>query len=504
MRPTRLWWAAGSSMHAMSGTLSLSPDIRRRRAADQTAGSSGRTSTQAFGLTLIVAYLAVHLLIGVAGLQSRSVATLHAVVFAIVFIGHLIWSSRLDRIVALTVYGALCDGYWRMTKSGAPWEFPKYVLAAGALAVLLRFARPWRGVGAPLVLLSCLLPGIVRVMMSMGLAPSREVISSTEMGLLSLGLAALAFRQVVASESDAWNLLWVMLGPVVAALGVTTWSTLTSPDIKFTDESNFAVTGGFGPNQISSLLGLGILLCGLLAFQRRGSIYLAVQATLGLWLTWAVFLTFSRGGMYSLVVSGAAMLLVGIGTRGSRLRSIVVLVVGVIGLLVMFASANDFSGNWLESRYNDGTTSSSTAGRTNLAEMDLKVFGDHPLAGVGTGQSPKHHQGGNLTGAAAHTEYTRLVAEHGLPGLVVVVSLAVMTVAGFRANLSRWNRLLVAGAGVWALSTMLHASTRLAAVGLIFALTQLRVEPDSPDSHDAPGTAPMNASHPRNDSRRKS
>lgn len=465
----------------MSGTLSISPGIRGRGAAPQVASAQGVATTRTFGLTFICAYIGIHLLMGVAGLQSRSVATLHVVVFTVVFVGHLFWSRRLDRIVALTAYGALCDGYWRMTTSAAPWEFPKYILAAGALAILLRFARPWRGAGAPLIFLACLVPGIVRIMISMGLSPSREVISSIEMGLLSLGLAALAFRQVVASESDVWQLLWIMLGPVAAALGATTWSTLTSSDLQFTDESNFAVTGGFGPNQISSLLGLGILLCVLLAFQRRGARHLAVQAVLGLWLTWAVFLTFSRGGMYSLVVSAAAMLLVGVGTRGSRLRSVVVLVVGVIGLVVMFASANDFSGNWLEGRYDDGATSSSTTGRTNLAEMDLQVFGEHPLAGVGTGQSTKYHVGG-LTGASAHTEYTRIVAEHGMLGLAAIGSLGVMAVAGFRSNRSRWNRLLVAGAGVWALSTMLHAATRLAAVGLIFALTQLRVEADQPES----------------------
>jgi hypothetical protein len=53
-----------------------------------------------------------------------------------------------------------------------------------------------------------------------------------------------------------------------------------------------------------------------------------------------------------------------------------------------------------------------------------------------------------------------------------------MVVGGFRASRSQWNRLMVAGLGVWAVTAMLHAATRVGAVSLVFALTQLRVEPD--------------------------
>ena len=53
-------------------------------------------------------------------------------------------------------------------------------------------------------------------------------------------------------------------------------------------------------------------------------------------------------------------------------------------------------------------------------------------------------------------------------------------VSGIRQSRSQINRLVAAGAGIWALSTMLHAATRLAAVGLIFALSQLPSEKGIP------------------------
>ena len=405
-------------------------------------------------------------------------ATAHAGVVAVVLLALVFFGHRIDRLVAATAYGALCDVYWRMTTSRAPWEFSKYLLAVGAVAILFRVGRNWVRPGTPLLFLACLVPGLIMAVVSVGIATSREQISLQEMGIISMALGVLAFRQLVASETEAWNLGWILLGPVVAVLAITAYATFEIGSIKFNDESNFAVTGGFGPNQVSSILGLGILICVLLAFQRRSKQTLIILVGIGLWLTWAAFLTFSRGGVYSLVIAAGALLLVGVNTRGTRIRSIVTLVVGIVGLLVMFSSANDFSGSWLESRYSGGTASG--GGRTTLAEQDLHVFSSHPLWGVGVGQSPRYHTGGILTGASNHTEYTRVVAEHGLLGIVALGLLGVMVFSGFRNSKSEWNRLMVAAGSIWVLTTMLHAATRLGAVGLVLALTQLRVEPDRP------------------------
>lgn len=456
-----------------------SPLVLTREPAGPSQTGAAQQAARPLKLLPVLVFIAVHLVLGVLGQLTSHAATAHAAVVAGVLLLQAGWGRRLDRLVAITGYAALCDLYWRMSESRAPWEFSKYLLLIGSVAILVRYSRRWQRPVAPLALLACLASGVVALLMAEGIGPSREIISSDEMGLISLAVGALAFRQIVATATEGWNLCWVMLGPVAAALGVVTWSVLTTADLEFGSESNFAVTGGYGPNQVSSVLGLGILLCVLLAFQRRGKHFLVVSAALGLWMTWATFLTFSRGGIYSLVLAGGALLLVGVGTRGARTRSLVTAAVAVVGLVIMFTSANDFSGNWLDARYGDD--SSSASGRASLAEMDLQVWGDHPLLGVGTGQSVHFHRGGNVEGAATHTEFTRMLAEHGLFGLVAIGLLGVMVVSGLRASLSRWNRLLVAGAGVWALTTMLHAATRLAAVSLLFALTQLRVEPDPSD-----------------------
>ena len=165
------------------------------------------------------------------------------------------------------------------------------------------------------------------------------------------------------------------------------------------------------------------------------------------------------------------MLLVGITRRGARMRSAILFAVAAAGLAIVFSSANDFAGNFLESRYQDRQTS----GRSTIAELDLEVFGAHPVLGVGTGRSDQYRGEGRLATAAAHTEFTRVLAEHGIPGLIALALLAAMLVEAYRWGLSYWNRLMVVALSLWALTTMLHAATRIGAVSVMLALTQLRV-----------------------------
>lgn len=431
-----------------------------------------------FSMSFVAVLLGVHALLGLAGALTSIVPTLHAGVVIVVVIALAAASQRPERIAAATAYGALGDIYWRMTESRAPWELSKYLLIIGSLALLFRFARSWHRPVQPILFLACLVPALVMTMMSEGVLGSREVVVDSSLGVFALGIAVLAARPLILTMVDAWNGLWIMASILMTPLVITTYHTLRTSGLVFTSESNFSVTGGYGPNQVSSALGLLILVCILLGFQRRGTRFLALLVPLSVWALWATFLTFSRGGLYSVVIAGCAMVLVGLTSRGARARSLIILVVGAIAVSVIFSSVNDFTGNWLDSRYSDQESSQATAGRTSLIDQDIAVFKANPLFGVGVGQSLEYHQLEAHQTPATHTEQSRLLAEHGLLGIGALILLGAMVVSGYRHSVSYWNRLLVAGAASWALTTMLHAATRLAAVSLLFALSQIRVEPD--------------------------
>jgi len=437
------------------------------------------------GMMWVLVWLAIHLLLGLAAQATPHVATAHAVAAAVTVVALGTMTTRPDRLVLVMMYAGTSDVFWRMTRSRAPWEFSKYLLAFGALAILLRVVpRGQVKLGAPALLLLMLLPGVVVTVIDLPPGEARGLIAMAELGLIAFALCATAFRHVVASLDDAWNAGWVLLGPLVSILAVTTHAVLTRPDIDFGGGANFEASGGFGPNQVATSLGLLVLVLGLLALIPGTRSMWPLMAGLAAWATWSAFLTMSRGGLYSIAIAAGAMALVGSATKGARLRSLTFGAVGVVGAIIIFSSANNFSGNWLESRYDKQGSS----GRDTIAELELEVFRSHPLFGVGSGQVPYHRPStGHLASAASHTEYTRLLAEHGVFGIAALCLMVVSIFQGSKHALTPWNRLMVAAFGAWGLATMVHSATRVAAVPLLLALTQIRVE------RFAPGRPPQSA-----------
>ena len=98
-------------------------------------------------------------------------------------------------------------------------------------------------------------------------------------------------------------------------------------------------------------------------------------------------------------------------------------------------------------------------------------------------------------GDSTHTEYTRLLAEHGVLGLLAAGLLIVMAVGAYRSALGDWNRLLTVALVVWAAVTMSHSATRTASVAFCFALANLRAAPDDQDV--APAGTQAGAASPR-------
>src|SRR5205807_7263592 len=60
-------------------------------------------------------------------------------------------------------------------------------------------------------------------------------------------------------------------------------------------------------------------------------------------------------------------------------------------------------------------------GREEIAQADIKVFLNHPLMGAGIGLSRQARISEVGVGHMAHTEYTRLLSEHGIFGLAALV-----------------------------------------------------------------------------------
>ena len=224
-------------------------------------------------------------------------------------------------------------------------------------------------------------------------------------GPLALALAWTFFAQVKLSSQQLRRVFLSLIGPTLGVATIGMFGTLTAKSLAFTDESNFVTSGGFGPNQVSGALALGVL-CALLwllgntaGWLERCLVFL-VLAILG---TQAV-LTFSRGGIYNAVGASLIAVYFLLRDRRSRPRVIAAMVlILVVTVFVVVPRLEEFTGGAMSTRFKD----INVANRDTLMRSDLELWQMNPVFGVGLGMAAVARQ-------MPHTELTRLLAEHGL------------------------------------------------------------------------------------------
>ena len=141
----------------------------------------------------------------------------------------------------------------------------------------------------------------------------------------------------------------------------------------------------------------------------------------------AVF-TFSRGGVLNFLLAAplATFWLARSSSRGVRAAFMGAMLLG-IAAFILLPQMNAVTGGALEQRYQEFDTT----GRGDISMLDVEIWKDHVLLGVGPGMSAYFRLPflGKLV--APHTEYSRLLAEHGLAGVWAILLLAGMAVYAF-------------------------------------------------------------------------
>ena len=92
------------------------------------------------------------------------------------------------------------------------------------------------------------------------------------------------------------------------------------------------------------------------------------------------------------------------------------------------------------------------------------------MFGVGPGQSTIYHSLAGLN-FGSHTEYSRLVAEHGIFGVLSLIFLLGMLVKAFIDAPNAESRGLIIIFALWGLVEMTHAAMRIQAISFMIALS---------------------------------
>ncbi|MGH9364128.1 MAG: O-antigen ligase family protein [Thermoanaerobaculia bacterium] len=351
-----------------------------------------------------------------------------------------------------------------MTGAAVFWEYGKYATAAIFLVALLRHRRR-RPSGAMLLYFALLVPSTALTVAALDLSAARSAISFNLSGPFVLAVSAWFFLQLTLSGTQVARLLTTTMAPIVAVSVVVLFGIVTKESLRFGRESSLVTSGDFGPNQVSAVLGLGSLLAFFCAQDvALGRMVRAVMLAFCLVFAAQSALTFSRGGLY--LAAGGALAAVFYLAREARAR---VRAVGIV-VLCFFVAAylvlpwlDSFTGGAISLRFADtGVTH-----RDEIARSDLQIWMEYPVLGVGPGLSRSHRE--SLIRGIAHTEFSRLLAEHGILGLAALILLLASGARNVRRQRSAPAKAVVAATVVWSFLFMAAAAMRLVAPSFLFA-----------------------------------
>lgn len=374
----------------------------------------------------------------------------------------------------------------RMSASGLPHEFIKY-----AVTVILVIAIIFQRKQVPMPFLFFVLFLIPGVFLTDGgsLEETRQMISANLSGPICLAVAVIYFYNRSFDSKSIRTLFLNVLYPLAAVVGYLVIKTPDFSEIEFGFQSNFE-TSIYGPNQMSSILGLGILIIGLSYFLniRLFGSYLLTLTYLGM-LLFRGLLTFSRGGMIT-----PAILLTIIfiyvswkagGLNKTTVRILFAGIVVVIAGIVAFDFTNRLTDNALYNRYRGVKNGKQiedidrlTSGRTMIVSLDWQIFKDNPILGVGVGMGKFFRaQYGYYVEVIAHNEFSRLLAEHGVSGIFALLILVFSPVTRFFANRNTFERVMIISFTGFCFVFMTHAATRIAAPCFLYGLAFIRIVP---------------------------
>ena len=285
---------------------------------------------------------------------------------------------------------------------------------------------------------------------------------------------------------DLQNVLITMALPIVST---TVYLFLFNPsvrDVVTGTQSNFETSGGFGPNQVSTTLGLGmfIFFAQLVLFSKSKK-NIILNSTLLMFLTYRGIVTFSRGGIITAVAMIVCLLFLLYRFSNSKGKSKFVLVFILTGFMAVgvWTYSSFQTRGLIEKRYANQDArgrekKDRLGGREQIMNEEISLFLENPILGVGAGMGKQIRKETFGDEAASHNEITRMFSEHGLFG---IFGLLILFVTPFVLYINNRQHLYFLSFFVFWLLTINHAAMRTAAPAFVYALSLLLVQVKIPE-----------------------
>jgi len=407
-------------------------------------------------------------------------------VFGIYFI--IQSKNKQNEALLMAAYAVSAEIMLRMTGGTFLNEYGKYLVMLFLFLGML-FSGFSRNALVYWLFLFFLVPSVVLSTVTLDITTDvKKAIVFNISGPVCLGISAIYCYK---RELTFQRLLGVVTAFSLPLLCLVTYLYFYTPNIQDVvtgTQSNFETSGGFGPNQVSTILGLGIFIFFVqLMLNSSNGLLQIINGGLVLFFAYRGLITFSRGGIYT----GVAMVLLLLAILyfqanfQTKPKIAGIIVLSFLATLAVWSYSSIKTNGLLDKRYANQDAAgrekkSQLSGREVLIESELKMFYENPILGVGVGKNKELRKSQTGIDLATHNEITRMLAEHGTLGIVGLLILVITPLYLFAVD--RQNILALSFFVFWLL-TINHAAMRLSAPAFIYALSLLKVYREAPVVH---------------------
>ncbi len=381
-------------------------------------------------------------------------------------------------IVAAYVVGS--EVFLRMTHGNPLYEISKYGVMFFVF-IGMYFSGFSKGAIPYWLFLILLVPSVVMSTFVLDFDTDiRKAIAFNISGPVCLGVASLyTFRRKI--SLDETNTILLSLGlPIISCMVYLNFYTPNVRDVITGTGSSYEASGGYGPNQVATILGLGMFIFfSRIILESRTKFAIIINLIIALNISYRGMVTFSRGGM----VTGFLMIVLLLfflyfkSNYTGRVKLNYIIILLTVAMMGIWGYTSFQTGGLIDKRYANQDAAgrvkeSKFTGREEIATDEINTFLKNPIFGVGVGKGKEVRKAETGVDVLSHDEITRMLAEHGSLGILCLLILFFTPLVLYLEN--KFNMYLLCFVTFWFL-TINHAAMRTAAPAFVYSLSLLNV-----------------------------
>lgn len=401
-------------------------------------------------------------------------------IFIVGFFYVLKKQNKHNEALMVAAYIVGSEVFLRMTQGNPLYEISKYgviffIFLGMYFSGFSKSATPYW------IFLLLLVPSVVLTTFVLNFETNiKNAIAFNISGPVCLGVASIyTYRRKI--PLDQMNSILFSMGlPIVTCMAYLTFYTPRLQDVITSTQSNAQTSGGFGPNQVSTILGLGMFIFfSRLILESKTKFMLVLNLLIAINMSYRGIVTFSRGGMITgfLMILLLLLFLYSKSNYSGRVKLNYIMVFIALAMIATWFYTSIQTGGLIDKRYANQDAAgrakeSKFTGREDVALNEINSFLNNPIFGVGVGKGVEVRLEETGDGTLSHDEITRMLAEHGSLGIVGLLVLFFTPLVLYIEN--KFNMFLLCFVAFW-FFTINHAAMRTAAPAFVYSLSLLNV-----------------------------